>query len=216
MTGPQPNTSQTCTWGTERSAKGKNRPTRTDHTSAISTRSSTGRRHVPHHPHEERQPGHHCTGADGKAYARTVADSREPAAIPPPGLYFEAELIQVVAAELAKVPGPAVRRRVGRTSYQSKAAYAAKLKNGLRGRAWTVTHKIKELAVTRVMEVIAADVNVLGKAVREVIRGVRKSCEQVAPLQHHKACMAFYGEGTVNQANTCETGGWTASRNWWI
>ena len=112
--------------------------------------------------------------------------------------------------------GPAVRRRVGRTSYQSKAAYAAKLKNGLRGRAWTVTHKINELAVTRLMEVIAAVANVLGKAVREVIRAVRKSCEQVAPLQRHKAFMAFYGEGTVNQANTCETGAWTASRNWWI
>ena len=42
--------------------------------------------------------------ADGKAYARTVADSRESAAIPPPDLYFEAELIKVVAAELAKVP----------------------------------------------------------------------------------------------------------------
>ena len=47
--------------------------------------------------------------------------------------------------------------------------------------------------MTRLMEVIAADANVPGKAVREVIRAVRKSCENVVPLQQHKAFMASYG-----------------------
>ena len=56
------------------------------------------------------------------------------------------------------------------TTKEQKAAYAPKLKNGLSGRAWTLTHKQKELSATRLMELIASGENGPELAVREVIR----------------------------------------------
>ena len=56
------------------------------------------------------------------------------------------------------------------TTKEQKAAYAPKLKNGLSGRAWTLTHKQKELSATRLMELIGSGENGPELAVREVIR----------------------------------------------
>ena len=58
-------------------------------------------------------------------------------------------------------------------------------------RAWTVRDKLKELAVTRLME-IAALGNGPEKAARKVTRVVRKSREKVAQLQNRRVFVGFF------------------------
>ena len=80
-------------------------------------------------------------------------------------------------------------------SKEQKAAFVPKLKNGLTGRAWTLTHKQKELSATRLLELIMSGDDGPEIAVREVIKVVRRSVEKVAPLQKHKAFLDFFRRG---------------------
>ena len=81
------------------------------------------------------------------------------------------------------------------TAKEQRQAFAPRLKNHLFDRAWTLCHKQKELSAARLQELIVSGEDGPEKAVREITRVVRKSCENVAPLQKHKAFLDFFRRG---------------------
>ena len=78
------------------------------------------------------------------------------------------------------------------TREAEKPLFALRLKNGLSGRAWTLTHKRPELVVNTLAA--AAEANPKG-AVEVVIAVVRTSCEKVAPLRKKEAFDEYFTKG---------------------
>ena len=66
-----------------------------------------------------------------------------------------------------------------------KASYAAKLKNALHGRAWTLRHRKPEIAAQKLSQISEAEPSANAgpkAAVQLVVKTVRSACEKVAPL----------------------------------
>ena len=78
------------------------------------------------------------------------------------------------------------------TRESDKPLFALRLKNGLSGRAWTLTHKRPELSVSKL--VADAESNPKG-TVEVVIAVVRTSCEKVAPLRKKEAFDEYFTKG---------------------
>ena len=68
---------------------------------------------------------------------------------------------------------------------EEKTSYAAKLKNALHGRAWTLCHRKPEIAAQKLLQISEAEPSANAgpkAAVQLVVRTVRAACEKVAPL----------------------------------
>ena len=66
-----------------------------------------------------------------------------------------------------------------------RTSYAAKLKNALHGRAWTLCHRKPEIAAQKLLQISEAEPSANAgpkAAVQLVVRTVRAACEKVAPL----------------------------------
>ena len=66
-----------------------------------------------------------------------------------------------------------------------KVSYAAKLKNALFGRAWTLCHRKPEIAAQKLLQLSEAEASASAgpkAAVQLVVKTVRAACEKVAPL----------------------------------
>ena len=66
-----------------------------------------------------------------------------------------------------------------------KVSYAAKLKNALFGRAWTLCHRKPEIAAHKLLQLSEAEPSANAgpkAAVQLVVKTVRAACEKVAPL----------------------------------
>ena len=66
-----------------------------------------------------------------------------------------------------------------------KVSYAAKLKNALFGRAWTLCHRQPEIAAQKLLQLSEAEASANAgpkAAVQLVVKTVRAACEKVAPL----------------------------------
>ena len=102
-------------------------------------------------------------------------------------------------------------------STNEKASYAAKLKNALSGRAWTLVHKRPEISAEKLISLAASEpTGTTGPqaAVSLLVKTVRQSCERVAPLlknqvfeeiSSRRAC-----EGRMSQSKTISNGGKTS------
>ena len=77
-----------------------------------------------------------------------------------------------------------------------KSGYAAKLKNALFGRAWTLCHRKPEISATKLMDLSKGSGEGQGPlvAVKLVVSTVRKACERVAPLLKNQAFEDFFFE----------------------
>ena len=68
---------------------------------------------------------------------------------------------------------------------EEKVSYAAKLKNALHGRAWTLCHRKPEIAAQKLLQLSESDPSTTTgprAAVQLVVKVVRNACEKVAPL----------------------------------
>ena len=75
---------------------------------------------------------------------------------------------------------------------ETKASYAIRLKNGLTGRAWQLTHKKAEITTSKWMA--DAEKDSLA-ATKLMITTVRAACEWVAPLQKQTAFDELFFNG---------------------
>ena len=77
-----------------------------------------------------------------------------------------------------------------------RAGYAAKLKNALHGRAWTLCHRKPEISATKLLDLSKGTGDGQGpqEAVKLVVSTVRKACERVAPLLKNQAFEDFFFE----------------------
>ena len=77
-----------------------------------------------------------------------------------------------------------------------RAGYAAKLKNALHGRAWTLCHRKPEISGTKLLDLSKGTGDGQGpqEAVKLVVSTVRKACERVAPLLKNQAFEDFFFE----------------------
>lgn len=85
------------------------------------------------------------------------------------------------------------------TKEETRKAFAPKVTNALFDWAWTLTHRDKEISVARVTELINHDERGPERAIKELIRVVRKACDKTAPLQKHKAFQEFSRKGYCRQ-----------------
>ena len=82
-------------------------------------------------------------------------------------------------------------------SETEKKGYAAKLKNALFGRAWTLCHLKSEISAAKLMTMSQAEESANNgptAAVKLVVQTVRKACERVAPLLKNAAFEDFFFE----------------------
>lgn len=80
---------------------------------------------------------------------------------------------------------------------KDKAGYAAKLKNALFGRAWTLCHKKAEIAASKLLEISSAEATATSgplAATKLVVKTVRSACERVAPLLKNQAFEDYFFE----------------------
>ena len=74
----------------------------------------------------------------------------------------------------------------------AKKLFCLKLKNGLRGRAWILTHKRPDMKVEKLLIDGAANAET---SVKLFIATVRGACEKVAPLRKKSAFDEFFHKG---------------------
>ena len=81
-------------------------------------------------------------------------------------------------------------------STADKAGYAAKLKNALHGRAWTLCHRKAEISAQKLLDLSEGSGDGQGPqaAVKLLVSTVRKACERVAPLLKNQAFEDFFFE----------------------
>ena len=80
-------------------------------------------------------------------------------------------------------------------STNEKASYAAKLKNALSGRAWTLVHKRPEISAEKLISLAASEpTGTTGPqaAVSLLVKTVRQSCERVAPLLKNQVFEEYF------------------------
>ena len=80
-------------------------------------------------------------------------------------------------------------------SSSEKASYAAKLKNALSGRAWTLVHKRPEISAEKLISLAASEpTGTTGPqaAVSLLVKTVRQSCERVAPLLKNQVFEEYF------------------------
>ena len=80
-------------------------------------------------------------------------------------------------------------------SATEKASYAAKLKNALSGRAWTLVHKRPEISAEKLIQLSSSEPSSTSgplAAVTLLVRTVRQSCERVAPLLKNQVFEEYF------------------------
>jgi hypothetical protein len=77
-----------------------------------------------------------------------------------------------------------------------RVGFAAKLKNALHGRAWTLCHRKTEISAQKLLDISKSTAEGQGPeaAVKLVVRTVRTACERVAPLLRNQAFEDFFSE----------------------
>lgn len=87
-----------------------------------------------------------------------------------------------------------------------RVGFAAKLKNALHGRAWTLCHRKTEISAQKLLDISKSTAEGQGPeaAVKLVVRTVRTACERVAPLLKTRPSRTFSSSvaGQLNQSKT--------------
>ena len=89
-------------------------------------------------------------------------------------------------------------------SATEKASYAAKLKNALSGRAWTLVHKRPEISAEKLIQLSSSEPSSTSgplAAVTLLVRTVRQSCERVAPLLKNQVFEEYFFTKGMRRAN---------------
>ena len=89
-------------------------------------------------------------------------------------------------------------------SATEKSSYAAKLKNALSGRAWTLVHKRPEISAEKLIQLSASEPSSTSgplAAVTLLVKTVRQSCERVAPLLKNQVFEEYFFTKGLRRSN---------------